>query len=90
MSLRGFGYVEKLNKLNQNFDVNFVLAYEYLDHKKAKYMNLSRKYHCCVICEGNECNNSYSWCCKFSRLHELAFGSQLHQYLQNSYSEILS
>ena len=35
-SLRCFRYVEKLHKLSQNFDVNFVLVYVCLDHNKAK------------------------------------------------------
>ena len=34
--LRGVGCVEKLNKLNQNFDTNFVLVYVYPDYKIAK------------------------------------------------------
>ena len=42
-----FWYFEKLKKWNQNFVVNFVLVYKYLDHKKFKYINLSRKYQCC-------------------------------------------
>ena len=42
--LRGFGCVEKLKNLNESFSVNFVLLYVYLDHKKAAYISLSKKY----------------------------------------------
>ena len=42
---------------------------------------------CRVTSEGNI---SYSSSCKLSRLYELAFGSQLHLCLPNSYSETQS
>ena len=35
---RGFGCVEKINNLDQNFNLNVVLLYVYLDHRKAKYL----------------------------------------------------
>lgn len=69
---------EKLDQLKQNFDVNFVLVYVYLNHKKTKHISLSMKYQCCKHVEQTSLGNiSYSSCYKFLKLHEFAFGSQL-------------
>ena len=52
-----------------------VALYVYVEEISAK---------CSVISEGNI---SYSLSCKLPGLYELAFGSQLHLCLPNSYSE---
>ena len=61
-SQKGFEWAENLNNLKEIFNVNFVLLYVSLDHKKVKYFSLSRKYQRCVICGGNQCRvGSYQW-----------------------------